>query len=1121
MGAAFRFFEKGLFSLLGLTAAAFIVLSVTLFSLNFEGSNDFKPYTSDRFQLPFPRLFDEFELDGKNPIKSQATITRGKPEVCYRRVAPEYETFVATSSDHLEYVTHKKFVVGGDMPPGWMSYTAVDSALILILDGCRLDYVLHDPLLKPGDTREGHVNRLKVFHEYMDNEKLRNKSRLFQFTAPIPTLTVYSLKTAVTGETRRGRLVTQTNNVMELEIDNAGMQLHKNMEKTCVLGDETFAYFIGKENLTISHTGVGADVFDMEKPDCYVFQHYGELFDACDTSVLHMLAIDHLGHSGNAFTPTMRYYLDEYDNFIRKLLERFHKKKNRMLFSFGDHGQKNNGSHGGHSRDEVDSFFFVHSDMELTEHNDDTCDINNDPSGYARYHNVLNGKASLSYPLNKSAHLNLAIMLTLLKNKPIPFHSEGLLIRNIIPLMKDAKGNVDKELSLKYVAQMYHINSHRLMRALDTTISYEEKSKYTRLYSAVQRRRRVLAPFYSYIRSMGPKQMKYEERMKLYEAYIQHCEKFMVAAKKLFTVTNKTMTPEYMVSAFLFVAFAILLLIYQYLAFWRKYHAAHITENEESLFEGMKFKSTIMILVRPVGEILVAVGLAFSFCKHIEYVDKVNLHRKLLGRDYDMSIFKKIILVFQRILSVEEEIFWFQCVCYALIIFFIFIVLDSPFLLRSYLFLFKEGQKIEEQREHPLPEGKYERRVEELFSMLPLWMLPWLILLLYIIASIMIITSQCAIVSHDIITRHTLVVTLYLALLPFFKRTWSLKPYSLYFNMGMVFFILKASYIIHPFLERRDIGKMIDKWYMDVQELMKTFEMAATCLTVYYVMLMWYLSYISRPSKNAEITTPSHALKTSRINYKLVCAFFTLEYLSLLSHYAFKAEQHIFLDGFVKELASNLSGIGNYKAARVFLGVFTARLSGAIIGLVWLTLVFNPREVIYATKGSPYHRSTSLFLVIANVLFFSVLVSGPKKAIGACILPVMLYNVVSLLFKARIRNKVICFIIFIYMSDFLYFVIGHSDSPTDLDWDAAFLFVDKYIEVPSGGTVFLSFCMTNTISFSALCYLFYLNAERRFLSLQTLGDCASEKGENAKVGSYSEERMGKVMKSTVCMASIG
>lgn len=68
---------------------------------------------SDRFELPFPSLFAEFELDGKTALKSGVQKTRGRPETCRRRVAPEYESYRLGPSGVLEYVPSKPYVCKG------------------------------------------------------------------------------------------------------------------------------------------------------------------------------------------------------------------------------------------------------------------------------------------------------------------------------------------------------------------------------------------------------------------------------------------------------------------------------------------------------------------------------------------------------------------------------------------------------------------------------------------------------------------------------------------------------------------------------------------------------------------------------------------------------------------------------------------------------------------------------------------------------------------------------------------------------------------------------------------------------------------------------------------------
>lgn len=122
----------------------------------------------------------------------------------------------------------------------------------------------------------------------------------------------------------------------------------------------------GAERLAINHTSIGADIYNMKVPDRYVYEYYKDGIDACGFSVLHILAIDHLGHAGKRVSSDMTYYLDDYDILLRKVIEHSHTHKDSMLMILGDHGQKTNGSHGGGTKEEVDAFMFVKSDRSRT-----------------------------------------------------------------------------------------------------------------------------------------------------------------------------------------------------------------------------------------------------------------------------------------------------------------------------------------------------------------------------------------------------------------------------------------------------------------------------------------------------------------------------------------------------------------------------------------------------------------------------------------------------------------------------------------------------------------------------------------------------------------------------------
>ncbi|GFE55387.1 GPI ethanolamine phosphate transferase 3 [Babesia ovis] len=1049
-----------------------------MFFMNINSKGTFKPYSSDRFVLPFPPLFDEFELDSKIAVKSSVSKTRGTPESCWRRVVPEYETYIARTNGIFEYVPPKRFTIDGDMPPGWLSYTMLDSATLVILDGARADYALYDPLLKPNEARAVFTNHLPVYHEYLTAPATRNHCRFFRFEATPPTFTVYSLKCLLTGETRRGNTMGQSTSVQQLAMDNLGQQLFRNGGKICPLGDVVIYNFLDPDFVYLNYTGTGTDIYDMERPDCFVTNHYKECIDKCDLSTLHLLAIDHLGHVGKRLTSAMTYYLDDYDRFLRKVISHCSTKSNNMLFMFGDHGQKTNGSHGGGTKEEIDSFLFVKSDLEMPKISHHRCDTSDGPNGYARDHNVFNGKIFPSYPVNKSAHINMAVTLSLLLNKPAPYFSEGTLIKELIPLIKDSRGNVNKLLSKKYLTQLLHITSHNMLRTVDTTISDYDKAKYAHLYSNVSRERASLSHYYHFVRSMGRDQVSPQVMMDICDAYMAQCDRLIAKSKKLIFITNTAVTPEYIISSILLMGLAWMLSTYLALATWYVGHKAKLSEDESALFEAQRFGSLKNILSRGIVKLIIAILLSGAIAAQMEYlwfqestIDSKNLVKPL-------SPFRRLLGPFERFCGLEEQPLVFYFLCYLALTFTILFTLDIPFFVRSFNFLYRNDKTFGK----PLPTGDFSPHMEKFLSHLSLDNTAGIILVIYVVVVVKTLVSQCAILSHDTLLRHIVTLCLYFAVFPAFKCMGSLRIDGAHINLGILFILMKFCYLIHYFVSARNIGGMLPEYYVVSNLFLRTFEVGAVVITIFYISLILLLRGSKVPGASMVLPSPRKELYSTPTNRPVLYIIWTLQYLMLLFHYAVKCERHFLMGPLMTRVCMYLVKARNIVVARTKLGVYSARGFAVLIILVWLILVLNPWGILYPSNTSQHYRSTRMFWFVTNMFWSAFLLNGPAKSMGILVFAVFLYNLVALLFKLRVRDRITYIVLVLTSCELIYFVAGHQDSVFELDFDSAFLFSDEYIAHVSDIVVLIAFAIFNATAIFVLFYTYLLWSEHDYLS---------------------------------------
>ena len=75
--------------------------------------------------------------------------------------------------------------------------------------------------------------------------------------------------------------------------------------------------------------------------------------------ILHYLGLDHIGHLEGPYSPLVGPKLMEMDKIIRNIKENIDTRQNDSILFLvcGDHGMSDQGSHGGASRQEVETPF--------------------------------------------------------------------------------------------------------------------------------------------------------------------------------------------------------------------------------------------------------------------------------------------------------------------------------------------------------------------------------------------------------------------------------------------------------------------------------------------------------------------------------------------------------------------------------------------------------------------------------------------------------------------------------------------------------------------------------------------------------------------------------------------
>lgn len=118
----------------------------------------------------------------------------------------------------------------------------------------------------------------------------------------------------------------------------------------------------------------------------------------------HFLGLDHIGHTySSVSTAQMGYKLKQISEFLEDTIDKMDNKT--ILLIVGDHGMKDDGNHGGGSREEIETVFFAYSKQELQKDS----------------------------PRNICYQADVTPTLSILLNTPLPVNSLGDILPSAIP----------------------------------------------------------------------------------------------------------------------------------------------------------------------------------------------------------------------------------------------------------------------------------------------------------------------------------------------------------------------------------------------------------------------------------------------------------------------------------------------------------------------------------------------------------------------------------------------------------------------------------------------------------------------------------------------------------------
>ena len=230
----------------------------------------------------------------------------------------------------------------------------------IIIDALRYDFAKWNQH-QNGKDSSFYENHLPILQQLLTTKP--NHSRLFQFQADPPTMTMQRLKGLTTGSLPTFLDIKENMHSSKIVEDNWIYQVTRN-GNVVFMGDDTWTGLYG----SLFKRTYGYDSFlvkDLDTVDNGVQEHLYNEMQKKDWTVLigHCLGVDHVGHTFGPSDIHMENKLQEMNNMITKIVEEL--PEETLLIVCGDHGMSPEGNHGGATLDETNAALFVYSSSEL------------------------------------------------------------------------------------------------------------------------------------------------------------------------------------------------------------------------------------------------------------------------------------------------------------------------------------------------------------------------------------------------------------------------------------------------------------------------------------------------------------------------------------------------------------------------------------------------------------------------------------------------------------------------------------------------------------------------------------------------------------------------------------
>lgn len=343
----------------------------------------------------------------------------------------------------------------------WMD-RVVDSMVFIVVDALRFDFALYNlpkSIGKRLDKAKHHASISKVADHTILTASATSYSKLYQFVADPPTVTMQRLKALTTGGLPTFADISSNFGGGTVDDDSWIRQvlLERNWErrglsrnaKAAFVGDDTWDDLF-PNIFTESYPYPSFNTRDLDTVDNGCLSHVPDLIsrlrhsensnettttgndDDLELVVVHFLGVDHVGHTYGPHNQHMDAKLRQMDDALASVLDFLDSSDScHAAMILGDHGMTEDGNHGGGTEEEVNAALFVH--MSAACHVRES-DKNDGPSRMDAGFLDTSRHSDLVQAAFSSIHqIDLVPTLSIMLGIPIPYANLGSLVPSLIP----------------------------------------------------------------------------------------------------------------------------------------------------------------------------------------------------------------------------------------------------------------------------------------------------------------------------------------------------------------------------------------------------------------------------------------------------------------------------------------------------------------------------------------------------------------------------------------------------------------------------------------------------------------------------------------------------------------